>query len=84
MLSLMAEALMWPLYQVLLSRRHAWLALLVTQLPRDIIIAVLGAWLAANHGAVGVAWAHAAGWGTTLMGCLILMKLLSRKAVLNR
>ena len=82
MLSLIAEALMWPLYQALLSRRHVWLALLVTQLPRDLLIALFGIHLATSHGALGVAWAHAAGWGVALLGCLALLLILPRPTAL--
>jgi O-antigen/teichoic acid export membrane protein len=78
-LSLMAEALMWPLYQALLSKRLVWRALLFTQLPRDAIIAVVGMRLAIDHGALGVAWAHVAGWAWALLGCAVLLVLLQRE-----
>lgn len=73
MLSLMAEALSWPLYQALASRRRVWIAVTTTQLPRDLSIATLGMWWATTHGAIGVAWAHACGWMVALVGCAALL-----------
>jgi O-antigen/teichoic acid export membrane protein len=80
MLSLVAEALAWPLYQALASRRRVWVAVLTSQLPRDLAIAGLGVYLAGRQGALGVAWAHVCGWCIALLGCAALLAATPRTA----
>ena len=72
MLSLLAEALAMPLYQALAGAQQMWRTFIFAMLPRDLLMVSLGSWLALQHGAIGLAWGHAAAWSLALLGSLLL------------
>jgi O-antigen/teichoic acid export membrane protein len=67
MLALVLEAVTLSLYQLVQSRGLMWLSLLGIAIPRDLTIVLTAVVLVPRAGALGAAWALAAGHGLALI-----------------
>jgi O-antigen/teichoic acid export membrane protein len=71
------------IYQVVSMSGKMWASLFAIALPRDLLFALLSLILAAQHGALGIAWAYAASWAFGLVATSLVAAILVQKGLQN-